>query len=262
MSRMGPKGFHLVSCAECKKEFVTRWKRKVYCDACGIARREPDRIPGVRRKLSLAEGRPEVSETIEARSVANSTRSVIDAFWRDRPNYIWAVYLSTDYSLNSSKNRRWSNTGTGSVFLSRGVRDYQNELIGRVRNAVKAETVKHTKLWVSIYVQKPNHRSDAINVIDTICDAIKKAIDLDDRWFCIDRLDWEITKKDPKIFIKIGQEDHLDRIACSHCGRILGLEFFNKGGSKFGVNRSCRDCSKEIDASRRAAKKAKKAAAV
>ncbi len=252
----GPKGHHLVTCKECSRQFVTRWKRKIYCDPCGVEHRIERPLSQPRTLKQIAENRPEIAAALQQRSVDATVQNIADAFWRPPVDYVWASYFSTPYSAASSKNRRWTNNGHGGVFLSAEVRSYQDELIRRI-SGIDRTWIKMNKVWISLFVQKPNHKSDAINVVDTICDAVKKAIDLDDRWFCIDRLDWEIAKKDPKIFIKIGQEAVPDQIVCSHCGRLQSPEFFTKSkNGPLGRSRSCMDCSRTVDKARRDTRRA------
>lgn len=174
----------------------------------------------------------------------DQSSSMVDALSR-KPNLIWAVLLETPFSLDGSKNRRWSNNRKGHVYLTKSVRSYSDALALQVKNAVRNMNIVQAKVWISIFVQKPDHRSDAINFVDTICDAIKVAIDLDDRWFSLDRVDWEVCKLDPKIYIKIGQESDSGMICCSYCGGIKTFDHFTKNrSSKTGYGRVCRDCRK------------------
>lgn len=100
------------------------------------------------------------------------------------------------------------------------------------------------RVWLDILVQKPNQRGDAVNFVDLICDAAKSAIGIDDRWFSIRRLDWQIVKDDPKIYIGIGQEDVPAVQACSSCGRLLPFSEFHKNTRlQNGVSRNCKECS-------------------
>ena len=76
-----------------------------------------------------------------------------------------------------------------------------------------------------------------------MCDAIKKAIKIDDRWFCIRRLDWEIIKTNPKLYVGVGQTSNEDVRICSYCGRILPLDRFIKDNkNRLGVRRECNEC--------------------
>lgn len=60
------------------------------------------------------------------------------------------------------------------------------------------------KIWVVIEVHKPNHRGDCANFIDSLADAIKKGIQIDDAWFSF-IVDYVIDEQ-AKIVIKVIQE--------------------------------------------------------
>lgn len=242
MTNIGLK-FRDVSCGECSRTFLTQYPRKLFCDPCGAKRR--GRQTDSTRKRSLAHTRPEaVAEIAQSRT---DVTTLPYAFHTNR-DFAWAVSLSTPYSLDSSKNRRWSNSGAGVVFLTKSVRDYEAALIASVQRAMGGRKVAHNKVWIGLFIQKPNHRGDAVNAVDTICDAVKKAIGIDDRWFSIDQVDWEVVKDNPRIFIRIAQEENEDKLVCSHCGRIRSLECFHKSKSgPLGRSRSCRDCNSVIN---------------
>lgn len=226
------------TCQDCSAEFETVWARKVCCDGCGIARRDASAKRGI---AATKAGKSPALQEIEM-TTAQRKSSIMRAF--DAPEFEWIVTFKVKHSLDASKNRRWSNNGKGAVFLSESVRRYQDYLIHATKRAMQGTAVCQNKVWISLFVQKPNHRSDAINVVDTVCDAIKAAIDLDDRWFCIGRLDWEIKRNDPEIFITIGQASREDMIVCSHCGDIKALDEFGlKKGGPLGRQRVCKECT-------------------
>lgn len=230
-----------VECGVCHCHFMTRQPRKLFCDPCGIERRRKSVDAG---KTAKRVSRP---EGVQAAREANALPGLGMAGIFERPDYEWIVQFSIPYSLNASKNRRWSNNGESVVYITRGIRKFERDLIWEIKLAMGARKVRQRKTWVSFFVQKPNHKSDAINVVDTLCDAIKKAIDLDDRWFSIGMVDWEVVKGDGKIFIRIAQESGGDELSCGHCGRIMSLDNFGKSrGGPFGRQRSCLECSRVI----------------
>lgn len=232
-----------VTCGQCSRVFVTKEPRKLFCDPCGIQRRTKT----VQREVRLAApARWQSLKKIAEKKAAHGPG--LSEVFVERPKYRWIVITSVPFSPNMSKNRRWSNNGRGAVFLSREIRDYQNALIADLRDALKDRTIYQAKLWISLHVQKPNHRWDAVNAVDTMCDAIKEAADLDDRWFCIDRVDWSIQKHEPRIFIRIGQEATCDMIACSHCGDVAPADTYGKRKhGKFGRTRVCNTCTNAIN---------------
>lgn len=230
--------FRDVVCAECQRVFITKEGRKLFCDPCGIQRRckrskAEQKLTGHARWGSLR-------EIAERR--AEDSPSLAAAF-ATHPVFRWVAITSIPYTPNVSKNRRWSSNGQGFVFLTQAVREFQANLVEHIRECVKDLPVKNAKVWLSIFVQKPNHKSDAINSIDTICDAVKKGIGVDDNWFCIDRVDWEIQKHDPHIYLKIAQESACDMLACSSCGVVSAADTFPpKKNGPFGRSRVCREC--------------------
>jgi len=246
---VAPKG---KLCAICEKPFVTTWARQKHCASCGQAARDAAGKRGVAaRKASQSAALAEIQETL-----GKQHTSLLDAF--ERPDYEWVKAFSVPYSLAASKNRRWSLNGKSGVYLSKSVRSYSDMIIAATKAAMRGQTVVQNKLWLSFYVEKENQRSDAVNVVDTLCDAIKVALDLDDRWFCIDRVDWCVKKHDQNIIIKIGQTSLEHAIVCSHCGQIKELSHFTKRASgPFGHSRVCRECDQVLAKHARLARQAK-----
>lgn len=173
------------------------------------------------------------------------------------PELAWVVRVSLPFDYAVSKNHAWAMSTKGHVRLRDEHRAYRDALTLIIRQALKGQPVKQNRLWLDILVQKPNHRGDAVNVIDAVCDAIKHAIDLDDRWYSIRRLDWEIVKDRPSIIVGIGQEDVEDVQACSTCGRLLEMAAFpgSKGTTKFDRARDCRECMSRARAKRKEMKR-------
>lgn len=237
-------------CLNCGAQFSSIWMRQKYCSSCA---------PDVRRGLSRRDQNAIKSSKSDALLEIERTRgkqvtSLLDHI-TDEEEW-WSVHYYVPYSLASSKNRRWSLNGKNGVFLTASVRDYQNMVIAATKSALRNQKIVQNKLWISFYVEKENNQSDAINVIDTLCDAIKQAVGLDDRWFCIGFVDWCIKKRDPVITIRISQKSKEDVIACSHCGELKGLDHFgNKSGMPFGKDRVCRPCKSILGKHRALARK-------
>jgi Holliday junction resolvase RusA-like endonuclease len=156
----------------------------------------------------------------------------------------WMAAFKIPFSFALSKNHVWSMArGGGHVFKREQARKYQDFIALKAKECTRGLTIYRNKIWIDLFVQKPNHKGDAINIVDSVCDGLKVGLGIDDRWFCIRQLDWEIAKDDPQVFVKIFQRDCFDALACSHCGRILAMEHFGKKkSSKLGVDRACRVC--------------------
>jgi len=116
------------------------------------------------------------------------------------------IEIKIPFNWLLSKNNRMGYSGiTKRSFIKKEAREVQDSLILLIKNRVGDFKFKKDKIWISIFVQKPTERGDAINFVDVICDSIKKAVGIDDRWFSIKVVDWEIAEENPQIFIKIEQ---------------------------------------------------------
>lgn len=175
------------------------------------------------------------------------------------PTMEWLVRIAVPFDYQMSKNAIWSSVGKGHVVVRREATARRNMIALALKSSLRSQgaTIVQNRLWVDIMVEKPNHRGDAVNVVDLVCDAIKDATMLDDRWYSIRRLDWRVVKKNPRILIGIGQEEGaVDSLVCSRCGRILALESFTKNKSgPLGRSRNCLECSRATDQRRRDSKR-------
>lgn len=116
--------------------------------------------------------------------------------------------ISIPFTWDWSKNKMWKATRFGRLYLNPKTKQLIDFLIYKTRIEIKKNKlffVKRKKVYLSIYAELENHRGDALNLLDTIADALKEAINIDDRWFAIKSLDWEI-KKGGKIFIEVSQD--------------------------------------------------------
>jgi hypothetical protein len=171
----------------------------------------------------------------------------------ENPELVWLARTSVPFSWRGSKNAIWSTNSHGHVYARREATEVRRAITHAIAYVIKGQRVAHNKLWIDLLVQKTNHKGDAVNFVDLVCDGIKDALDLDDRWYAIRRLDWQIVKIDPRIFIGIGQESDEDMNACSACGRIQPLTAYGKkSGTRLGVERTCKECRSEGRKLRRA----------
>lgn len=116
------------------------------------------------------------------------------------------IEVSVPFTWEWSKNKMWKTARNGRTYLNPDTKILLSTLEIAVKYQLSKQNIKikKEKIYLSIYAELENHRGDAINLIDTLCDAIKKGLGVDDRWFCIKSLDWEI-KKSGKIRITIEQ---------------------------------------------------------
>ena len=100
--------------------------------------------------------------------------------------------------------------------------------------------IRQAPLYLGIHVDKPDHRTDALNALDLVADAIQDGLKLDDRWFVLSALTWGVSPGFPMIYAGIGQDESPDVAVCGRCGSLKGLgEFLAKTGAQ-GVCKPCR----------------------
>lgn len=179
------------------------------------------------------------SDRIERGRVKNQEiLQSINWFSDCQPELIWFKRVAVPFSYAFSKNHIWAMSQRGHVFMRKDSAMVRENLTKAIAGALGDQKVVTAKVWLDILVQKPDHKGDAVNVIDLVCDAVKDAIGLDDRWFSIRTLDWEISKNNPMIYVGIGQDTDVEHRICSYCGRILTLDYFT------GKSRECKECKR------------------
>ena len=229
-------------CKLCGLQFQSRNPRQFYCEPCSESqdlkrkRLTTSKSHTVRRRDERRDVGRKISAT-EARSLADP---------RHQPVFCWYVKVCVPFSWSASKNAIYSLQAKGHVALRRESRNYRDALTLVLKSALRDRKIVQNKLWIDIFVEKASHRGDAVNMVDTVCDAVKVAANLDDRWFCIRQLDWSINKDDPQLIVGVGQEKIEASQACSYCGRIQPFANFGSNkNNKDGHSRICRDCSKK-----------------
>lgn len=234
-------------CMLCEKVFVALWARQQYCESCQDVRKSTLRHQSVQKDSAAKTA----AYLAVAESSSKERRSLPGAF--ERPDYDWTVSFKVPFTISASKNRRWSQMAGGrGVFIPVDVLNYTQLISLQTRKALEGRHVYENRVWLSFFVQKPDHKSDAVNIVDTFCDAIKTVVGVDDRWFSIDVLDWEIRKHEPQVYVRIGQADCFDARACSYCGGIFPLDNFHKSKhNRLGVGRECRECKGVVAAKRK-----------
>lgn len=218
------------------------------------ARRDAPRCPKCRHERKKERGRnwgarnyvrrdryPDLSDP---RVLSDGERQNIAWYSDGPPDLLWQITLAIPYSSHMSKNKLLGRTRSG-VYMRKEAHDQQGVVMTAFADALRLSqrTVVRAKLWIDIFVQKPNHYSDAVNVVDSICDALKAATNLDDRWFSISRLDWEVVTDDPFIFIGIGQDTEENHGICQYCKRMLPFSMFRKSTTgRNGTTGRCIEC--------------------
>lgn len=226
------------ACAACGIAFLrvgTRAMQK-YCRDCS-ERKDLTRKGHTERQ---AEHR-RAAQLIGSQVSIDASRSI--GFERPSPNLAWLIRISIPFTYAASKNHIYTLSRRGHVHLRRESADLKALIAAELQSSLVGRKVAHNKVWLDILVQKSNHKGDAINVVDLVCDGVKRALPVDDRWFCIRSLDWEIVREGGQIFIGIGQEDVEDAQVCSYCGQIKPLDAFaRKANGHLGRGRECKPC--------------------
>ena len=253
----------IITCICCGEETAKRTKgHQKYCPACS-------ELKDIERKKRWAQanGRkyeydPEKQKVRNANQRSKAIENGIKISNENRNSITWPADIDDDldmiirvavpFEYGFSKNAAWSFAKKGHVFLKENHRNLREMLAYSIKQASKNVNWYEDRVWIDIFVQKPNHKGDAINVVDGVCDAVKVAIGIDDRWFSIRKLDWEIVKENPMLYVGIGQKSDEDKRVCSLCGRILPLGMFTKNSrDKLGRSRECQECSRVRDAEKR-----------
>lgn len=252
------------TCPDCGHDAPRFTAKQIFCRPCS-ARRDTE------RKARWSKDQPKKPRTPEQQARAVAIREAKRARGAARAgdgspvwlpgaiggDLLWTVSVNIPFSYALSKNAVWSFAGRG-----RGGHVFMREKAGGARATVRAAMQRalggrpcvEAKMYIDIFVQKPDHRGDAINVLDSICDGVKDAVGIDDRWFCVRGLDWEIVKHgDPRIWIRVGQATTEHHRVCSYCGRILPFAAYTKAThGHLGRGRECAECRAAITSAARA----------
>lgn len=256
------KNLGTLKCLKCGGETPKRSVVQKYCIICSAERtREIGNRWAISNPLNVEQKEKRYAAKAirdkNARDIAaaEGARYKSNTAWEANADVhlIWQVRVSVPFDFGFSKNAIWRHGKGGHVYLREDSKRLRDNLQRRIKEAVSQEDAVSAKVWVDILVQKPGHRGDAINVIDTVCDAIKKALAIDDNWFSIRRLDWEIVKENPMLFVGVGQETNIPHGACSYCGRLkpLAENFGKRKHTKSGYTSVCWACSRGDDKRRR-----------
>jgi hypothetical protein len=186
---------------------------------------------------------PKTKEATLVRGAARSRENAGTIATYHAPDLLWLIRVSVPFSYAASKNHIWTQRQRDPVARRADSRAFRANLTAVLKAAVGDRRIAQNKLWIDIKAQKPNHKGDAVNMVDLVCDAVKDATKLDDRWYSLRMVDWEIVKGEPLLFVGIGQESDDDLQVCSSCGIAqLLAEFAKNRSNRAGVARVCHGC--------------------
>ena len=239
----------MMACESCGASCVRKSAMQKYCPSCSaVADLKRKRRWAQSHKLPRATASDAVNRRrlqIEGRGAALNEEERAGLWWPaelEEPELTWLVRTWIPFNYAASKNHAWSRAARGHVFLRREHKDLRDALVYRLRAAMPGRTVVEDRVWLDILVQKPDHRGDAVNVLDMVCDAVKEATGVDDRWYCVRRLDWQIVKQEPRLYVGVGQADSVPKRVCSKCGRVRPVNEF-PGGTQ--IRRICAGCRRK-----------------
>lgn len=244
MTKRKSPTFPDMTCELCGCETPRRTAVQKYCKPCSLVKSKERSA-----KWANTNGKRVYDETkTKYRAVGvelNATHKLdIEASTPDMPPMAWYERVGVPFSWAGSKNHIFSNTARGHVYMRHESRYMRTLLTEQVMDVVDATKLVQNKLWIDIYVQKPKQNGDAVNFVDMVCDAVKDALPLDDRWYSLRSVDWQIVKHEPMLFVGLGQDTDVNVQACSSCGRFLTFDMFQRNrGLPNGIGRNCRDCT-------------------
>lgn len=241
-SAAGETAAPMITCSKCGQLAPRRGPTQRYCVPCSESRDQERKARWARANpLAPEKSREKAAKGLRHARVAGAaiSRAHAEAITWDATTPVeleWMIRIAMPFDYGLSKNAIYRMGLKGHVTLRQETRQLRVVLEAKIRDALQGITPVQGKVWLDILVQKPNHKGDAVNVIDTVCDAAKKALGVDDRWFSIRRLDWQIVKTEPRLFLGIGQVSRLPEKVCACCGRSLPLDAF------WGKKRKSREC--------------------
>lgn len=201
-----------VGVCECGSPFQKRSPSHRFCEDCSTKR-------DIERKRVWAADHPRDSNSVALRDAEKRSRATANGVNRNRGSafsiawgadagdaaFEWHVRFAVPFTYAASKNHIYTTRGLGHVALRRESRATRDNIEQQTQQAVRGMNVVQAKVYLDLLVQKPDHRGDAVNMVDLVCDGVKRGLGVDDRWFCIRRLDWQIVKEMPHLVIGIAQ---------------------------------------------------------
>lgn len=111
------------------------------------------------------------------------------------------VSITIPYISCLSKNQMWKKDKNGKIYLNPAT---AAEMDAIAMQLPSYDWQPKVKVHVEIMVYRPNFYMDPPNFVDTIVDAVKVGIGVDDRYFA-GKWDYELDKLNPRIEITVRQ---------------------------------------------------------
>ena len=219
-------------CARCGEPTVDRSINQVkkFCGAClPEARLEFNRTYQKKHADRIAGARKKYREECDA---ASSREAHCVAGMPHVPPMVEATRFRIPFFKELSKNRFLRRGWRGGVYIPDDTRKAFDYSLALARDALKDFRLrgKPGKVWVALMVQKPNMKSDAINMVDAVCDILKDALEIDDCWFSLKYVDWEIKRVNPEILVEVSVSRTTETRLCNRCWGEKDVAEFTKAG--------------------------------
>lgn len=231
-----------VNCADCGSTFAAYTPQHRFCNTCSFKRDRARKAKWAREHGQRPNPRTVSDRRALLKEAALRRNAALPSRRGSEPSLVWTAEACVPFSYSGSKNHIWTMAGSH-VFSRQESVACREGLATELKQAVGGRAVEG-RLWIEVFVQKPDHRGDAVNLLDLISDAVKDATGVDDRWYSVLRLDWEIRKAKPMIWVRIGQEITEPYRVCSMCGRDLPRGAFRVDG-RTSTSRECLECRRK-----------------
>lgn len=253
-------GYGSAICRKCEVVFERRSYVHVFCDSCAEWRgrykkarwqkEQDEKFGSSARQQPSSEVRARQLRKKEACSEIGLKNAKGETALPDRSNAVKAIRIDFPNDGYLSKNSLINIgmvSGKPYPYVRKDIKK-RKEVIGfLIRSQLRSFCWPRSKTFIDIMVQKHMVGTDAINVVDTVCDAIKIGLEVDDEWFCIGMLDWEVVKKDPKVFVQVSTYSTEHQRVCGFCWQIKPYAQFGKHSQNiFGISNQCISCSSFI----------------
>ncbi len=95
----------------------------------------------------------------------------------------------------------------GGVFLRDEASEARDAIGWELKNALRGRVLHpRTKVYLDVFVRRSDMKGDPINLLDATADAVKGVVGVDDRWFAVAGLDWELVRHErPFLRIQVWQ---------------------------------------------------------
>lgn len=187
-------------CEGCLQEILRTSHNQRFCPSCATKRKKEKRSKSI-------------PDTVIPRGDVSMWYLYVDTNTRS-----WKVSVCMGYTpALFSKNRAFGLASSGQRFFkSHSRKAGHKKILGAIGPAINklrgmGGLLSPRKTWVVITVLRPNDGRDCdpINFVDSVCDAIKEVLGVDDRWFAV-VVDWKDSSSYPDVQLEIYQGSYVE----------------------------------------------------